>query len=116
METGRGDARQAALVQMMYDARKKWVGIAYLVWLFLGGLGGHRAYVGKTASALAMLGLMVAGWFIAVIGISFALIGIVGVWVVIDAVLIPGWIRDYNDLLAQDLAEGTGSADRPTAP
>lgn len=29
--------------------------VAYILWFFLGGLGGHRFYLGKTGSAVGLL-------------------------------------------------------------
>ena len=100
-------ARDAALAQMMYQANAKSVGVAYLLWFFLGGFGGHRFYAGKTGSAVAMLVLMLIGVVTAAAIVGFFLIGIVGLWALIDAFLIPGWIRSYNSDLALKMS-GSG--------
>ena len=41
--------------KMAYDAANKSVGIAYLIWFFLGWIGVHRFYLGHTGSGIAML-------------------------------------------------------------
>ena len=56
------------------------VGIAYLLWFFLGLLGGHRFYLGKIGTGVLWLftfGLFMIGWLI-------------------DAALIPGQVRKFN--------------------
>ncbi|MDG2514463.1 TM2 domain-containing protein [Sphingobium yanoikuyae] len=67
--SGGSNARQ----QMLYDANKKSVGVAYLLWFFLGGFGGHRFYLGQTGTAVAQLALLIIGWatFVAIIGVFF---------------------------------------------
>jgi len=57
--------------------------VAYLLWLFLWFVSGHRFYLGKPVSAI----LQILSYFI--------LIGFV--WVLVDAVLIPGMIREKQD-------------------
>lgn len=43
--------------------------IAYLLWLFLGGLGAHRFFLGRTGSGLTMLAmtLLGCGWCIVIL-------------------------------------------------
>ncbi|AKQ55151.1 TM2 domain-containing protein [Bordetella hinzii] len=95
-----------AVQTMMYDANRKSVGVAYLLWLFLGGAGGHRFYAGKTGSGIAMLILTISGVILSIIGVGFLLLLAVGIWAIIDAFLIPGWIRNANMLLAATLSSG----------
>jgi TM2 domain-containing membrane protein YozV len=95
-----------AVQTMMYDANRKSVGVAYLLWLFLGGAGGHRFYAGKTGSGIAMLILTVLGVILSIVGVGFLLLFAVGVWAIVDAFLIPGWIRNTNMLLAATLSNG----------
>lgn len=94
----------SAAQTMMYDANKKSVGVAYLLWFFLGAVGGHRFYVGKTGTAVAILGLTVLGFILASVGVGLVLLIVVGIWVLVDAFLIPGWIRNMNTLLATTLS------------
>ena len=46
-----GDAR----AMMMFEANKKSVVVAYLLWFFFGWAGGHRFYAGKIGSGVAQL-------------------------------------------------------------
>ncbi|WP_408608138.1 TM2 domain-containing protein [Candidimonas nitroreducens] len=100
------DNNNPAAVTMLYDANKKSLLVAYLLWFFLGGLGGHRFYVGKTGSAVGMIALLIVGSALAAVGIGAVLLMILGIWVIVDAFLIPKWIRIKNTQLANTLASG----------
>ncbi|NYT38900.1 NINE protein [Allopusillimonas soli] len=91
---------------MFYDANKKSLGVTYLLWFFLGAVGGHRFYLGKTGSAIAIPVLAIIGFLTAPIGIGLAILVAVGIWVLVDAFLIPGWIRGMNTKLARALSNG----------
>ncbi|RIJ85380.1 hypothetical protein RSP822_16210 [Ralstonia solanacearum] len=93
---------------MLYDARKKSTGVAYLWWFLLGFLGAHRFYVSRVGSAIAQAIANVggtwlvvrdtgntAGWVLGVLG---------GLWVLVDLFLIPGMVRAYNTSLAERLS------------
>lgn len=91
-----------ATAMMRYDANKKSVGVAYLLLFFLGGLGIHRFYLGRTGSAAVMLLLTAASAFLTVVLVGYVGLFVVGVWCVLDAFLIPGMARAYNnDLITQ---------------
>lgn len=89
---------------MLFQANRKSTPVAYLFWFFLGGFGAHRFYLGKTGSGIAQLLLLLAGTvLLAAGGIGAFLLLALVVWCLIDAFLIPGWIRDQNTLLAHSL-------------
>ena len=69
--------------------------MAYLLWFFLGLLGGHRFYLNKTGSAVVML----------VISITIFGLMITWPWWVIDAFLIPGMLQEKRSRLRQELAD-----------
>jgi len=80
---------------MLYDANKRSAGIAYLLWFFVGFLGGHRFYLkrnGTAATLLILTLLLVIG--IGAFGLAFA-----GLWLLVDVFLIPGMTQEYNDNL-----------------
>ncbi|MGV7240347.1 TM2 domain-containing protein [Caballeronia sp. M23-90] len=89
---------------MMYDAQKKSVGVAYLLWFFVGYLGGHRFYAGRTGTAIVQLLLTIFGACTAMFGIGLFVLGIVGLWILIDAFLIPGIVSSHNVSLAGRLS------------
>ena len=63
--------------------------VAYLLWLFLWFVSAHRFYLGRPVSAI----LQILSYFV--------LIGFV--WVLIDALLIPGMIRARQDAIRRDM-------------
>jgi len=89
--------------QMMYDANRKSVGAAYLLWFFLGGFGAHRFYLTQTGTAVAQLLLLLLGWIPFFIGWV-----VLGVWLFVDLFLIPGIAREENMRLADRLTLGGG--------
>lgn len=68
--------------------------VVYLVWFFLGNLGVHRMVTGRVGSGMLMLLLHGLGWLTFWFGLGFLIWGFVGVWWLVDAFLIPGWLRD----------------------
>ena len=92
---GAGPASEARRM-MEYDARKKSAGVAYLIWFFLGGFGGHRFYLGRTGSAVAMLVISLASWLLVAVGVGLIGLAVIGIWALVDAFLIPGMVRDDN--------------------
>lgn len=86
-----------------YNARAKSAALGYILWFFLGFLGAHRLYAGRIGSGLFQLVLHAVGWATAWIVIGWLFLAIWGVWWLIDAFLIHGWIRDYNLGIARRL-------------
>ena len=74
--------------QRVTDAAPSVV-VAYLLWLFLWFVSAHRFYLGRPVSAV----LQILSYFV--------LIGFV--WVLIDALLIPGMIRARQDDIHRDM-------------
>jgi TM2 domain-containing membrane protein YozV len=88
-----GGLSNDARVLMLYEANKKTALVAYLLWFFLGLFGAHNFYLGRTGVAVTqlILSLILVGMIITIF------------WVLVDAFLIPGWIRRQNNLLAAQL-------------
>lgn len=102
---------QQILIEQRVTNEAKSIGASYLLWFFLGSLGGHRFYLGRSGSAIAILLLTIIGFATSFIGVGVVLLGIMGVWVLIDAFLIPGMVAQHknqvrNDLLQQALIAG----------
>lgn len=62
--------------------------VAYLLWFFLGWIGGHRYYLGRPGSAVVQF-------------LTVLMFGVGLIWVLIDAFLIPGMIRGKKDQIRQ---------------
>ncbi|HVY99586.1 MAG TPA: TM2 domain-containing protein [Dongiaceae bacterium] len=97
-ETIKRTAAEDKLAQRTrYNTAPKSMGVAYMLWLFFGTLGGHRFYLGRISSAAVMAALSLTGTVI-----TFALLAhnppsFVGalftipafIWWLIDAFQIP---------------------------
>ncbi|WNF37405.1 TM2 domain-containing protein [Bacillaceae bacterium IKA-2] len=75
------------LLSSEMSKKQKSSGTTWLLWVFTGVLGGHRFYLGKTGTAVAML----------------LTLGGLGFWVFIDLFLINGMIKDTNDNIENDV-------------
>jgi TM2 domain-containing membrane protein YozV len=80
-------------VLLLYEANKKTALVAYLLWFFLGVFGGHNFYLERTGVAVTQLILSIT-----LVGMAITIF-----WVLVDAFLIPGWVRRQNNLLAAQL-------------
>jgi TM2 domain-containing membrane protein YozV len=88
-----GGLSNDARVLMLYEANKKTALVAYLLWFFLGLFGGHNFYLGRTGVAVTQL----------ILSLIFVGLIITVFWMLVDAFLIPGWVRRQNNLLATQL-------------
>ncbi|HET7230069.1 MAG TPA: NINE protein [Longimicrobium sp.] len=84
---------------MLYDANKKSAATAYLLWFFLGMFGAHRFYLDRSGSAAAQLVITLMSCILLVVLIGFFSLMAVGFWVLVDAFLIPDWVREHNNRL-----------------
>lgn len=80
-------AEQLSMVQAEMNNKQKSKGIAYALWFFLGGLGGHRFYAGNIGIAIGML----------------LTLGGLGVWALIDVFFIGKEIERQNDELEMNI-------------
>ena len=71
------------LIEQRVTNSTKSTGTSYLLWFFTWPVSGHRFYLGRPKTAL----LQIVSYFV--------LIGFV--WLLIDAFLIPGMIREDQD-------------------
>lgn len=92
--------------QLQYDARKKSVTAAYVLWFLLGYFGAHRFYLGHVNSGLAQFVLLALGWIP-----GFAGWFVLAIWWLVDAFLIPGLTERRNLAMLERL-----SAELATAP
>ncbi|MDB5376418.1 MAG: hypothetical protein JWR00_864 [Rubritepida sp.] len=92
------------VARMRYDAASRSVVAAYLIWFFLGYGGLHRMYLGRWISALIMLALFSVSMLLTIVFIGYVGLGVIGIWWLLDALLIPGMAQRYNDRLIDRIA------------
>lgn len=100
-------AQERILVNSEVEKRKKSTVAAYLLWWFTGIIGGHRYYMGKTGSAVAMTLITVLTFGIGII--------VTGIWWIVDAFFIPRWIQEDQDRIEVQAATEILNS-RPAAP
>lgn len=89
---------------LAFESTKKSTGLAFVLWFFTGGVGGHRFYLGKTGSAVAQLCLSVFGWlFVFAAGAGFLLLIPLGIWLLVDLFMISGMVQEHNRALMNRL-------------
>jgi TM2 domain-containing membrane protein YozV len=78
------------------NQNNKSAAVAYLLWVFLGGLGAHRFYMGRIGSGFGMMALAVASLILSVFVIGLIGFPILFVWWVADAFLINRWLKEHG--------------------
>jgi TM2 domain-containing membrane protein YozV len=96
--------QERMLIEQRVTNEAKSVGAAYLLWFFLGYFGAHRFYLGRAGSGAAQLILLVLGCLTAFIVGSIPLVGL-GIWLIVDAFLIPGMIDEQKGTVRQRLTD-----------
>lgn len=84
------------LIEQKVANAQKSTGVAYLLWFFLGGFGGHRFYLGKSGTAVAQLIITIVGFF------TLIPLIVTGIWLLVDLFLIPGIIREHSEKVRHD--------------
>lgn len=100
------NTQEQALVESRISNESRSLLVVYLLLFFAGGLGLHNFYV-KRGFSLAGLGqiiLTVLGSLTLFIYIGFIFFLILGIWLLIDALRMPGVVRRDNDLMREELA------------
>lgn len=97
--------QEKILVNSEVSNNQKGVGVAYLLWFFLGSIGVHRMYLGRKGSGITILLLNLIGWLTIALFVGAIFFIIVGVWVLIDAFLIPGIVRNENENLKEEYSK-----------
>ncbi len=98
---------------MAFEASKKSTGLAFVLWFFTGGLGGHRFYLGRTGSAIGQLVLSIFGWLTIWVGFGLLLLIPLGIWLLVDLFLISGMVEAHNSSLMKRLNASSGPATSP---
>ena len=85
-----------ATAMMRYDAEKRSVLVAYILWFVLGWFAVHRFYAGRTGSGIIMLLVSLVSWALTAVAVGYLGLFLIGLWLFVDAFLIPGMVRSYN--------------------
>jgi TM2 domain-containing membrane protein YozV len=88
-------APQAA-APAQYRMAPKSMAVAYLLWFFLGWLGIHRFYLGRTGTGVAQLLMGLIGGVLTLILIGWFVLAAEGIWLLVDIFLIPAMTREEN--------------------
>jgi TM2 domain-containing membrane protein YozV len=91
------------LLHLRYEARRKSLPVAYLLWFLLGYGGVHRMYLGRWVSGLVMLALLGISTLFTFVLVGYVGLGLVFLWWVVDSLLIPGMAQRSNDRLIETL-------------
>lgn len=75
----------------LYERKKKGKTAAYLLFLFLGGFGGHRLYLGRAWTGALYVVLTMVSFAIPAVAV------LVAAWWIVDVFLIPGMVRRHNE-------------------
>ena len=74
--------------------------VAALFAFFLGQFGAHRFYSNKIGTAVIMLVVALVGWATLIVLVGFAFLAVVGIWNLIDFIMIlAGKFKDKDGLL-----------------
>lgn len=88
--------QQEIFIEQKVSNQKKSKGIAYLLLIFLGGLGAHRFYLeSSTSGVLILLATIFSFMFLPLIAITV-------IWCFIDLFLIPSLADKHTDKLRQE--------------
>lgn len=89
------DARELLLLESEVKAYGKSTLVAYLLWYFLGLFGGHRFYLRRTGTAVAMLVL------------SLTVIGLIvtGIWWIVDIFLTYKMVNEENEIVENSILQ-----------
>lgn len=101
---------------MNFEANKKSAGVAYILWFFLGGLGGHNFYIGKQGAGIGQIVLSIMGWMTLLLaGIGLLFLIPLGIWLLIDVITLGGKVTSINsrlmDSLNSNFSASTNTAD-----
>lgn len=106
--------QQMSILSSEVAKYQKSVGLAYVLWFFLGTLGIHQYFIGKAGRGTLYLVGGICGWILLIVGlvattaaavvIGIVLLAIIGILLLIDLFTIPRQIRHVYELHEVDIA------------
>ncbi|QAY66809.1 TM2 domain-containing protein [Paenibacillus protaetiae] len=100
------DARELLLLEQEVKSRGKNMILAYVLWYFLGMIGGHRFYLGKIGTAVAQL----------ILTLTVAGIIVTAIWWIVDAFLVFQIVRDKNNEVETEVLDEIVAHRKPFPP
>ncbi|MDI6604243.1 MAG: TM2 domain-containing protein [Thermoanaerobacteraceae bacterium] len=89
--------KQLSILSSEMEKYKKSTTVAYLLWLFLGGFGAHKFYLGKIGMGFLYLSMSIIGWLTLGIGIGWIILIILGIFLIYDLFTIPSQIKSIYE-------------------
>ncbi|MED1952182.1 TM2 domain-containing protein [Brevibacillus centrosporus] len=86
---------QQLIVNSEFEKKKKSKAVAYLLWIFLGSLGGHRFYFGDIGIGIGMIIVWIVSWFLMFIPIA--------IWVLIDVFFVSKRVEQLNERIEANI-------------
>ena len=74
-------SHELQILESEMNKKKKSLAVSWILWFFFGGVGGHRYYVGKYGTAIAMT----------------LTLGVFGIWTLIDIFFVNKITREKNE-------------------
>lgn len=84
------------ILESEMDKHRKSKPVAFILWLFTGGIGGHRYYLGDIGYAIAMT--LTLGGF--------------GIWALLDVFFISGRVDQKAEIKEREIIVNLGMGDR----
>ena len=81
------------------DVNGKNMIVAYAFWWFLGSIGAHRFYLGRSKTAIGMIVLLILGLITSIVGVGYLLLAALGVWWLVDGFLVYRYVSEANNSL-----------------
>lgn len=92
-----------ATVMMAFQVRKKDTVVAFLLWWFLGTVGGHRFYCNRPGSGAAMLVTTLLSIPLCYLCVGFIGMFAIFIWWIVDAFFLGAWVQQYNQEVMNQL-------------
>ena len=93
------EPQQAQQFMLLFQPKKKSVGVGVLLALFLGGLGAHHFYLGKTTTGVVYLLCGTVGWLLILPPI------VIAIACIFDACTMGSTVKQHNEDAATQLID-----------
>lgn len=93
------------LLQSEMSKRETNSTLAWVLWFFLGTLGGHRFLLGEKTTGAVMLILTLMGWATSWLLIGFLILPVVWIWWVVDAFNLSKMIDKRNESVESEIVQ-----------